>query len=140
MIKLSASYKEFKDLVNDIPQNLVEQFPILAEAVETEYYDDFVKCCAKWITENVPSFTNTQYPDCISMTATTYGVSVFKKEMVFSLTTFLDKKTGEITYVVAIVIKKNKSLVVHNPIYKHFTSLGYVEEEIEDRNNKRNNK
>ena len=86
MIKLTKSYDNFEELIDSINEDLASQLPAIQAGIDecsnAKEYNKFVCGCAYWIQENIPSFTNPSYPDCVSMTATTYGISIFKKEMI----------------------------------------------------------
>lgn len=144
MIKLVRSVNNFDDL-SKIFQNcgyiddVVEHTEQYAQSHTNmkDLYDDVLNSVTHYMYMNVPSYYNASYPRCISVNIGPFGFSYMKDGLGMGINTRLNRKSGDVTFIITFYFNKDKSFLRHNDCFNWCLENDFELTEIDNKKKKK---
>ena len=128
MIRLSKSFKNFDEIINELrnvgyEDDIFDFFNDDGSILNTNTYDDILSDIIMAVSEDRPGVNNIKYPNCMSFNVNAYGFSYTKNNIGFGVTTKFNRKTGEISYTLSFLFNKPQSLLKNNSLFNAIMSM-----------------
>lgn len=126
MTKLIKNFDNFDDL-----QTAASSIGAVTKLVEFDpsnpwnSYEEFASDMINYISDNLPGWFNSDYPNCISASLNAYGISISKNGDGFGVRSTINRKTGDPDYQLSVTFGRDEIELKHNPTYVSLINSGF---------------
>lgn len=144
MIKLSKSFYTFEEVMETLTNSryvdeVIGDFGDPEYSIAQDFFStkDFIIAILEYTRDRIPGYFNVSYPNCINLNISPFGFSYMKDGVGLGITTRIDRKTKDISYILTFSFNKDKNFLKINDAYNYAIANGFDIKEInkERRNN-----